>query len=59
MTEQATQHYDVYESDLPLCCPLPRLALWDLHPRVYIAITPESKVSCPYCGTAFTLKQTS
>jgi uncharacterized Zn-finger protein len=57
MTEQLKKHYDVYESDLPLCCPLPRLALWDQHPRVYIPIRPGDEAVCPYCGTTFALKE--
>ncbi len=57
MTEQTKKHYEVYDSDLPLCCPLPRLALWDQHPRVYIPILSGEKAACPYCGTTFTLKE--
>ncbi|MCD6045440.1 MAG: zinc-finger protein [Gammaproteobacteria bacterium] len=57
MTEQSKKHYDIDESDLPLCCPLPRLALWDQHPRVYIPIRSGDEAVCPYCGTTFTLKE--
>lgn len=53
------KHYDIDESDLPLCCPLPRLALWDQHPRVYIPIRAGEDAACPYCGTTFTLKETA
>ena len=54
---ETIQHYDVYESDLPLCCPLPRVTLWDQHPRVYIPIQMNESATCPYCGTTFTLKE--
>lgn len=56
MTQPLKKQYDVYESDLPLCCPLPRLALWNLHPRVYIPISLGDTATCPYCGATFTLK---
>lgn len=59
MEEKMTKHYDIDEHDLPLCCPLPRLALWDQHPRVYIPIRAGEDAVCPYCGTTFTLKETA
>ena len=34
----AEQRYVVHRSDLPLSCPLPSMALWNSHPRVYLPI---------------------
>lgn len=52
----AQQRYDVHRSDLPLSCPTPAMALWNSHPRVYLAIEAEGGTStCPYCGSTFVL----
>ena len=52
----AKQRYEVHRSDLPLSCPLPSMALWNSHPRVYMAIETEGGESqCPYCGAHFVL----
>jgi uncharacterized Zn-finger protein len=52
----AQKRYDVHRSDLPLSCPLPSMALWNSHPRVYMAIENEGGQSdCPYCGAHFVL----
>jgi len=52
----AQQRYDVRRSDLPLSCPLPSMALWNSHPRVYLAIEDEGGEShCPYCSATFVL----
>ena len=53
----AEKHYAVHRDDLPLSCPLPSMALWNSHPRVYLAIedAPGHEVQCPYCGAHFTL----
>ena len=53
----AAQRYEVRRADLPLSCPLPSMALWNSHPRVYLAIedAPGHEVQCPYCGSHFTL----
>ena len=52
----AQQRYDVTRADLPLSCPLPSMALWNSHPRVYMAIEAEGGEShCPYCGARFFL----
>ncbi len=34
----ASQTYDVTAADLPLACPMPKMALWNSHPRVYLPI---------------------
>ena len=45
----------VKASDCPLSCPTPDMPVWDQHPRVFLPIEKERKVSCPYCGTRFEL----
>ena len=49
--------YEVHRSDLPLSCPLPSMALWNSHPRVYLPIEnePGCEIDCPYCGAHFVL----
>ena len=52
----AQTRYDVNRADLPLSCPLPSMALWNSHPRVYLPIEDEAGESqCPYCGAHFVL----
>ena len=52
----AQTRYDVHRADLPLSCPLPSMALWNSHPRVYLPIEDEGGESqCPYCGARFVL----
>lgn len=51
----ADQRYTVTLADLPLSCPLPSMALWNSHPRVYLPIEAERECLCPYCGAHFTL----
>ena len=49
--------YEVARTDLPLSCPMPDMALWNSHPRVYLAIEDEGGESvCPYCGAHYVLK---
>jgi uncharacterized Zn-finger protein len=50
-------HYEVTTSDLPLSCPGPAMALWNSHPRVYLAIEPTGFAKCGYCGAEYTLKR--
>lgn len=40
---------------LPLSCPTPETALWNLHPRVYLPIEATGRAFCPYCGTQYQL----
>ena len=49
--------YEVTRADLPLCCPMPAMVLWNSHPRVYLAIegAPGGRVQCPYCGAQYVL----
>lgn len=45
--------YEVTEKDLPLSCPMPNMRVWDAHPKVYLPIAEEGKVTCPYCGANY------
>jgi uncharacterized Zn-finger protein len=48
--------YEVRRADLPLSCPMPAMALWNSHPRVYLPIEGSGGESqCPYCGAHFVL----
>lgn len=52
----AVRRHEVHRADLPLSCPLPSMALWNSHPRVYLAIEDEGGHSeCPYCGAQYVL----
>lgn len=44
------------QRDLPLCCPMPEMILWNAHPRVYLPIEKTGQAVCPYCGTKYILK---
>lgn len=48
-------HYNVTASDLPLCCPMPGMELWNSHPRVFLPIEETGKAKCPYCGAVYEL----
>lgn len=39
--------------DSPLSCPLPNMTLWNMHPKVYLAINDENQTTCPYCSTNY------
>lgn len=52
----AEKHYEVTYQDLPLSCPMPKMTLWNAHPRVYLPIEATGFARCPYCGSAFRLK---
>ena len=49
------QRYEVRQSDLPLSCPMPDMATWDAHPKVYLDIANKREVKCPYCGALYAL----
>ena len=52
----AEKRYTVHRGDLPLSCPLPSMALWNSHPRVYLPIEADGGTSqCPYCGATYVL----
>lgn len=52
----AERRYTVTRADLPLSCPMPSMALWNSHPRVYLPIEAERECACPYCGAVFVLE---
>lgn len=51
----AAASYEVTRADLPLSCPMPKMRLWNSHPRVYLPIESEGVSKCPYCGAVYTL----
>ena len=51
----AENRYQVTASDLPLCCPMPGMTLWNSHPRVFLPIEETGEEKCPYCGAVFVL----
>ncbi|MGH8227691.1 MAG: zinc-finger domain-containing protein [Steroidobacteraceae bacterium] len=55
----AQMSYEVTAEDLPLSCPMPEMALWSSHPKVYLPIEATGWAKCPYCGAEYTLDQPS
>ena len=56
MPANAEREYQVRRADLPLSCPLPSMALWNSHPRVYLPIEKDGgQTDCPYCSAHFVL----
>ena len=53
----ARAEYQVSAADLPLTCPMPGMALWNSHPRVYLPIEQSGFAKCPYCGAEYTLRR--
>ena len=52
----AQKTWEVRRADLPLSCPLPSMAVWNEHPRVYLSIVEDGgRSKCPYCGTCYVL----
>ncbi len=52
----AENRYQVTRADLPLSCPMPAMALWNSHPKVYLAIAEQGgHAKCPYCGAEYDL----
>lgn len=39
----------------PLCCPLPSMTLWNMHPKVYLPLDEDQSATCPYCETHYTV----
>lgn len=37
-------------------CPPKNSELWNMHPRVYMAVKLRKKCSCPYCGAVYVYK---
>lgn len=57
MSDKVLEVRKVKRSDCPLSCPTPDMPLWSQHPKVYLPIEEEKKVSCPYCGNQFELDE--
>ncbi len=55
----AQNEYLVDASDLPLACPMPEMALWNSHPRVYLPIEATGWAKCPYCSAEYTLQRSA
>jgi len=51
----AESRYEVTRADLPLSCPMPGMAVWNSHPKVYLPIEDTGTAKCPYCGAEFRL----
>ena len=51
----AENRYDVGAGDLPLSCPMPDMALWNSHPRVYLPLEDQKEARCMYCGAVYQL----
>ena len=51
----AESRYEITRADLPLSCPMPGMAVWNSHPKVYLAIEETGEAKCPYCGAEFRL----
>ncbi len=45
----------IRRQDLPLSCPRPDEEVWNMHPRVYLALDAQGSVTCPYCGATYQL----
>jgi uncharacterized Zn-finger protein len=52
----AENRYSVTRADLPLSCPMPGMALWNSHPKVYLPIEASGSAKCPYCGAQYSLE---
>ena len=49
----AKKIYTITKKDLPLCCPMPDMILWNSHPRVYLPIEETGHALCPYCSAEY------
>ncbi len=58
LTPNASNRYELKESDLPAHCPMPGMRSWDSHPKVYLPIKENGGVAvCPYCSAEYSLKE--
>jgi uncharacterized Zn-finger protein len=55
--ENTKKQIEITEKDLPLRCPMPDMAHWNAHPRVFLEIEkePNHAIICPYCSTKYVL----
>lgn len=51
----AQMEYVITPDDVPLSCPMPQMALWNSHPRVYLPIEKTGWAKCPYCAAEYRL----
>jgi uncharacterized Zn-finger protein len=49
----------VSAQDLPVACPMPDMALWSEHPRVFLSFEKTGEATCPYCSTHYVLHGTA
>lgn len=49
--------YHLTKQALPLSCPTKNMSVWNMHPRIYLAIEKTGHTMCPYCGTKFILEK--
>lgn len=56
LADNTLRYIEVSGDDLPLHCPMPGMALWDSHPRVFLPLEEKGEALCPYCGTLYKLK---
>ena len=47
----------VSRKDLPVHCPPKDSTKWNMHPKVFLSLDVDGKVSCPYCGAKYKLDQ--
>lgn len=55
-TANTEQRYQVTRADLPLCCPMPDMSVWNSHPKVYLPLEDGGEATCPYCGAVYSLR---
>ena len=46
---------EISTADMPLHCPTDNAPLWNMHPRVYLALDEDNRARCPYCGAIYQL----
>ncbi len=52
MNAHPVTHY-VKDRDVIISCPPENVEVWNLHPRVYLALDEDGSVECPYCGDIY------
>lgn len=48
--------YEVTRAQLPLSCPMPGMATWNSHPKIYLPMPESGEARCPYCSAIYVLK---
>lgn len=56
MSAHPVTHH-VEDREVIVCCPPENVNVWDLHPRVYLALNENGSVACPYCGDIYTMDE--